>query len=196
MAKKETACSKVGEIVKDRDAFGETFSFTLPNGKEKYTTWCGLIFTATIYIVLIVYGQMKLGKVVGWGDSAVVESREDSYFNSSFVWSSDEGMQFAFGITAYDGNQEPIDDPDYGSVVARYVTWGLDDDVPGTQSTPIPTRYCTDEDLGLLSDDSIIGSSDWRDLKNEAMEANYQQKEWFAPLTDEEKVRLEELRTA
>jgi len=128
-------------MVKDRDAFGETFSFTLPNGKEKYTTWCGLIFTATIYIVLIVYGQMKLGKVIGWGDSAVVESREDSYFNSSFVWSSDEGMQFAFGITSYDGNQEPIDDPDCGRVVARYVTWGLDEDVAGTQvSEPIPTR--------------------------------------------------------
>ena len=138
---------------------------------------------------------MKLNKVIKYGDSDVNESRVDAYFNSSFVWSSEDGMQFAYGITAYDAEQEPIDDPDYGSLVATYLTWGLDD-VRGSQSTTIPTRYCTDEDLGFLSDDSLSGSTNWRDLKNEAMEEDYKKKEWFSPLTDEEKVRLEELRTA
>ena len=54
-------------------------------------------------------------------------SVEDSYFNSSYVFSTDDGLKFAFGITAYDSNQEVIEDPDYGEIKAKFYGWGLDD---------------------------------------------------------------------
>ena len=120
MSKKNNACDKVGEIILDRDAFGEGFAFTLPNGKEKYTTWCGVLFTAIIYALIVLYGVMKLGKVTGYADTQIIESKEDSFFDSDYIWSSQDGMQFAFGITAYDDNEEAIEDLDYGQVVARY----------------------------------------------------------------------------
>ena len=58
-------------------------------------------------------------------------------------------MQFAFGITAYDSNQEPIDDPTYGNVVARYASWGLGEGPGTTISDPIPMKECSDADLGI-----------------------------------------------
>ena len=57
-------------------------------------------------------------------------------------------MQFAFGVTMYDSNAEPIDDPDYGRVVARYASWGLGGSGT-TISMPIPTKPCTKELLGI-----------------------------------------------
>lgn len=45
---------------------------------------------------------------------------EEEYFNSSYVFSSDDGLRFAFGITAYDNNRDPIVDLDYGEVKAKY----------------------------------------------------------------------------
>ena len=42
--------------------------------------------------------------VVGFGDTLTYRSVEDSYFNSSHVVTTDQGLKFAFGITAYDSN--------------------------------------------------------------------------------------------
>ena len=54
----------------------------------------------------------------------------DSYFNSTFIFSTDDGLNFAYGVTTYDDDQEVTEDPDYGVVRAKKVTWGLDD-IPG-----------------------------------------------------------------
>ena len=55
-------------------------------------------------------------------------------------------FQLAFGITAYDGDTEPIDDPRYGKLLARYDTWGLGPE----RFQNIPIHNCTDQELGLL----------------------------------------------
>ena len=65
------ACEKLSDAFLDRDAFGQGFTFTLPNGKETYNTWCGVFLTFFIYIILGGYGYMKLHKVIEWGDSSV-----------------------------------------------------------------------------------------------------------------------------
>ena len=52
-------------------------------------------------------------------------SVRDSHFDSSFEFTTNEGMMLAFGLTAYDDNQEPIDDAQYGTLKAYYKSWGL-----------------------------------------------------------------------
>ena len=85
-------CGRVGELILDQDAFGEGFNFSLPNGKEKYTTWKGVVITFLMWCVIIVYAVMKGDKVWGYAASAIVYTKVDSYFNSSYEWSSDHGM--------------------------------------------------------------------------------------------------------
>ena len=58
-----------------------------------------------------------------------------------------DNFQLAFGITAYDGDTEPVEDPRYGRMLARYYTWGL-----GDSYQDIETHVCSDEELGLLED--------------------------------------------
>ena len=65
------ACGKLEEILLDRDAFGQGFSFTLPNGKETYNTWFGTIMTFLLYCVIAVYATMKMQKVWGYGSSDI-----------------------------------------------------------------------------------------------------------------------------
>ena len=113
MPEKQT-CGKVGEFLLDQDAFGEGFNFSLPNGKEKYTSWKGVIVTFIMWCVILLYAAMKGDKVWGYGDSSIGYTTVDSYFNSSHVESSDAGITFAFGITHYDGDKEPVDDESYG----------------------------------------------------------------------------------
>ena len=55
----------------------------------------------------------------------------------------------AFGITHYDDNREPIDDLDFGEVIAEIKSW---DGESGTVHRKIELRPCTPEELGLDTD--------------------------------------------
>ena len=124
-SKRKNSCAKFGDIVYDTDAFGENFSFKLPNGKERHTTKCGVFITFLICSILAVYCLIKLNLLLYYGDSTINQYTKEAYFDENFKWNSTMGMHFAFGLTDFDGNQEPIDDPDYGQLVARYVHWGI-----------------------------------------------------------------------
>ena len=56
-------------------------------------------------------------------------------------------MQYAFGITAYDSNQEPIEDPSIGVLKPYYKSWGIKG--PGVDFEELPTRNCTEAELHI-----------------------------------------------
>ena len=140
-----SACDTFKDNLLDLDKFGEGFTFKLPNGKETTRTWAGVFCTMIIYALIVLYAGMKVFKVTNYGDSTIIQSISDSKFTADFKWTSseDDGMQFAFGVTAYDSNQEPIDDPTYGRVVARYQTWGMGGEMGSGLSDPIPMKKCS-----------------------------------------------------
>ncbi len=65
-----------------------------------------------------------MDKVFAYGSTAMVESREDNVFDADFIISPDLGIETAFGIIGCESEKESIEDPDYGTVVAKYNSWG------------------------------------------------------------------------
>ena len=57
-----------------------------------------------INIVILAYGMQKGVKVFEYGDSLILESKIDSFFDYNFIFSSDKGLNFAFGISSYGSN--------------------------------------------------------------------------------------------
>ena len=57
-----------------------------------------------INIVILMYGMQTGVKVFEYGDSLILESKIDGYFDYNFTFTSDDGMNFAFGITDYSSN--------------------------------------------------------------------------------------------
>ena len=55
---------------------------------------------------------------------------------------------YSFGITAYDGNRESIEDPSYGVVKPYYKTWGIKGD-SGTHFEELPTRECSEAEFHI-----------------------------------------------
>ena len=67
-----------------------------------------------------------------------MESHRESYYTTDHVF--DGNMMFAFGLTAYDNEQEIIEDPSIGILRPYYISWGLSDiDSSDTDLTPL--RY-------------------------------------------------------
>ena len=74
-------------------------------------------------------------------------------------FSDEEGFQVAFALSAYGLGFEPIEDPDYGTLVAYYHTWGkrpgeeedkqnCEKDSNGLKACNyLETDYCTKEEL-------------------------------------------------
>ena len=139
---------KFSDVFHEMDAFGQSYQFKLPGNKKKFKTTLGVVITIIIAIILLYYGTIRLLKLIYRKDSEVSEVYQDSYFSADDVFTSEDGLQFAFGITSFDANTESIEDPAYGYLTASYVTWGLTGEF-GVQYDEIPIRNCTPGELGL-----------------------------------------------
>ena len=71
-------------------------------------------------------------------------SQRDAYFDSDKIFS--ENLMYAFGITAYDGNREIIEDPSYGVLKPYYKSWGIKPG-SGVDFESLPTRNCSQAEL-------------------------------------------------
>ena len=77
-------------------------------------------------------------------DTDVMISSRDSYFDPEYVFS--ENLMYSFGITAYDSNAEPIEDPSYGVLKPYYKSWGIKEG-GGVDFEELPIRNCTTQEL-------------------------------------------------
>ena len=75
------------------------------------------------------YGIVQWGKMLEFDDTDVMISARDSFYDASYV--KDDNIMFAFGITKYDSNPLPIEDPTIGLLSAYYQSWGIHAEVKG-----------------------------------------------------------------
>ena len=112
--------------IKNFDLFRYPFRFQLPNGSTSVTSYPGICATFLLVLLTISYGVLNIIELVGFGQSTVRLDEIDYHYDDSYVFDLDKkpGLNIAFGFTHYDSNTEPIDDPDYGEVIAEIKTWG------------------------------------------------------------------------
>ena len=78
-------------------------------------------------------------------------SVRDSYYDTDHEFKTDHGFMVAAGITVYNWDREPIEDPTIGVFKAYYRSWGISTD-GSTRFEELPTRTCTRAELGLPED--------------------------------------------
>lgn len=98
-----------------------------------------------LVLFCIFYGSMQSIKLLTFDETDVMVSQRDAYFDSDNVHT--RNLMFAFGITAYDSNPEPIEDPSIGVLKPYYKSWGLKSGIGGVDFEPLPTRECTMAEL-------------------------------------------------
>lgn len=86
-------------------------------------------------------------------DVDILSTINDNHHPVDFVFDNSLDFAFAVGFTAYDGNKEPILEPEYGELVFKHLKWGHTDTI-NTERVAFPSHSCTPEELGLEGDPS------------------------------------------
>ena len=97
--------------------------FKLPEGKDQLGSLGGCICTLILFLACFFYGTMQAVKLFTFDETDIMVSSVDAFFDAEFVYS--DHFMFAFGITAYDGNRESIEDPSIGLLKAYTKSWGI-----------------------------------------------------------------------
>ena len=139
------------------DAFAEPFNFMIPQQKGKaFRSYKGCIITVVLMVTLIFYGAMQSIKLFTFDEADVMVSTRDAYFDQEYIYS--QGLMYSFGISNYDTNYEPIEDPSYGVLKPYYKSWGIKEE--GTVDfEEIPTRECSETEFhinGKTDKDSLF----------------------------------------
>ena len=139
--------NNVGSKARKADIYAPAFGFWLPDNQRAYHSYGGLLMTVLLLVFLVFYGIMQAVKLFEYDETDVMISSRDAFFTSDFVYSKD--LMYAFGITAYDNNREPIEDATYGILKPYYKSWGLKGTRDGIDWEPLPTRDCTESELHI-----------------------------------------------
>ena len=105
----------------------------MPGGKRNFVTSFGATMTILLYIMLIFYALVQFYSFQSFEETVITSSKKEAFYDFNYAFPDDiddlvyDNFNIAFGITAYDGDTEPIDDPKYGRLLARYSSWGFKD---------------------------------------------------------------------
>ena len=137
----QNRCSKIEDKILEGDKFATQFQFNLPGGKPFYSTWFGCFLSVMVVLSILFYGFMQSIKLLSFDETDIMVSKKDAHFDNEYVYS--DNLMFSFGLTHYDSNPEPVDDPSYGNIVPYYKSWGIDSSVKGVKWEKLETRPCT-----------------------------------------------------
>ena len=136
-------CSK--RIVK-LDLYREPINLRLPGGDAYYGTITGSILGITTVFLVSFYAMYKLLALVNFNDYKIQVRQDVEYFNYTDAFGASNGFAIAVGISAFDGDGTPIEDPSIGEVKFYAKRWGG----PNLDNlfTELETRPCSfKEDL-------------------------------------------------
>lgn len=108
-------------------------------------------------IILLCYGSLQMQRLAFKLETVVTESVREDHFDSADpedAIGSSNGLNFAFGISAYDTDTSLIEDPRYGLMSAEIVSWGFGEEGEVGSDGPLGIHACTEEELGLVEGSS------------------------------------------
>ena len=127
----------------------------MPGGKDIHATRLGACLTIILVLLLVFYGGLQLQRLIHFEETVIMESVRDAHFDTDETMSTEKDQfNIAFAITAYDSNQEPIDDYRYGKIAAKIVQWGFSDTQGVDIGGNLDHHNCSREELGLDEPDS------------------------------------------
>ena len=124
------------------DIFADVFNFEVKNRSQRVKTVLGSLISISVLCCVVIYGYLKYVVMKEYEDTSIMSSSREYYYSDNDILTDKMGFNVAFGLTEFDGKSDYIEDPDYGTLVAKYRSWGLSESA-GTGVSIVSQRRCT-----------------------------------------------------
>lgn len=123
----------------------------LDGERDVVQTLLGSLCSLILAIVVIAYTNHKIDVWLNKMDIEIITAKQVGYFDEDYVFSFEQGLNFAIAFTAYDQETEDILDPSYGKLMFARYEWGERADTGELYSeiSEIPSHTCTRQELGI-----------------------------------------------
>ena len=150
-------CNSFEQKILATDLYNKSFTFLMPDGRDRYRTYLGALLSVLTFIIVIAYAGYKFTDLLGYNDYSVMKFELENFYDMRDAFGSENGFLLAAGVTDYSSNEESIEDPEIGTIKLIKKTWDSTDlDGEGALLfEEIPTRPCTSEDFFEESDTSF-----------------------------------------
>ena len=127
------------------------FSLLLPDGKQEYRTFIGVILSLITISILLPYLIWKTQVIIGQEDFKVYTKELQNYYTMKDEFGMGQKFMIAAGISAYDGSSEDEEDLSVGKLRFILKQWGTDDleGTGGFRYIELRSRKCSEEDFNL-----------------------------------------------
>mmetsp|Transcript_4251 Transcript_4251/g.5291 ORF Transcript_4251/g.5291 Transcript_4251/m.5291 type:complete len:118 (+) Transcript_4251:34-387(+) len=112
--RKQGKCASFYEKLLFLDIYPKPFYFLMPDSQPRYRSLLGSVLSVCTVLAIFSYAAFKLHRLMRLVDYQVNIVNEDHYYDSSFTFSQAEGFSVAAAVTAFDGEEEPIEEPSIG----------------------------------------------------------------------------------
>ena len=121
----------------------------MPDHRNQYRTILGSFLSIVTFMLVLGYAGYKFTDLVEFNDYKLMKVEQENYYGMRDPFGSKHGFMIAASVSRYDGDTEPIEDDEIGTVKLIKKTWDADDINSGGALTfkEIPTRPCTYEDF-------------------------------------------------
>ena len=125
---KKSKLSMVHKALASFDTNAESLEFQISSGSTEVKTLLGSLLSFISLGIVLAYAYLKFLIMKERDDTSIMISDKENWFDDNDILSDSLGFNVAFGLTYFDGSPEFLEDPDYGTLQARYREWGLNED--------------------------------------------------------------------
>ena len=143
----KSCTSKIGDKFKGLDRNGEAFQLKLDSqGSTVIRTIPGAIFSILSLFIVGIYAVFKYDTFQRKNESEITLSTKESFFSDEEIFDSKKGLAIAVAFMDHDENML---DPEQGELAFYRNEWDFNEKGSFVETyEQIPSRPCTDQDLG------------------------------------------------
>ena len=151
------SCGSFEQKILMFDLYEKPFNFLMPDHRDRYRTILGSFLSILTFVLVLLYAGYKFGNLVNYEDYKLMKFEQENFYPMREPFTSDHGFMLAAGVSKYNGETEPLEDPEIGTVKIYKKTWDSQDinGNGGLKFEEIPTEPCLEQDFGG-GDDSLF----------------------------------------
>ena len=121
------SCGSFEQKILMFDLYEKPFNFLMPDHRDRYRTILGSFLSLITFVLVMGYAGYKFGNLLDYKDYKLMKFEQENFYPMREPFGTKHGFMLAAGVSEYNGETEPIEDEEIGTVKLYKKTWDSED---------------------------------------------------------------------